>query len=136
MQPDSVQGGRKAPPPRKYKMQHLSTGQVVESWPVDARDMIRSGEWDRVADDTALRATGATPAPVSVPVTPPTHLTTLEAKSYKELQALAKRAGVTAGGKAADLIAALLPLVESGVVSLEDLPKVAPDPVEFAVTTE
>lgn len=92
--------------------------------------MLNTGGWEAVSD-----ALDPAPAP-AVPATPPTHITLLEAKSYKELQVLTKRAGLNAGGKKEDLIAALLPLCESGVVSLEELPKLAPDPASLVVTVE
>lgn len=125
---------KKAPHTRMVRLREKSTGTVREAWPVDARDMLNTGGWEVVPADTSL----GPPAP-QVPATPPTHATPtqqLEAKSYKDLQALAKRAGLNGNQKKEDLIAALLPLVAAQVVSLEELPKVQPDPVAFAVTAE
>jgi hypothetical protein len=126
---------RKAPPTRMVRLREIATGQVRDAWPVDARDMLHTGGWEAVGPDTPTA-----PSVPAVPATLPTHNPAewLEAKSYKELQVLAKRAGLTAGQKKDELIAALMPLVASGVVSLEELPAMQPDPVQFpnVVTAE
>lgn len=126
-----------APHAHQVRLRDKSTGHVRLAWPVDAREMLHSGGWEVVPVSVPLGRPREAPVPESPP-TPPTHADTLGAKSYKELQVLARRAGLNAGQKKEELIAALLPLVEASVVSLEELPKVAPDPVEFhnALTVE
>lgn len=112
-----------APHAHQVKVRDTSTGDVFLAWPVDAREMVRGDRYEYAPEGAPL---GAPNAPVEPPVAPPTHAEQLAAKSVKELQALAKKAGVSAKGMPKeDVIAALLPHIAAGTVSLEVLPPIA-----------
>lgn len=124
-----------APHAHQVRLRNISSGLVRLAWPVDAREMLKTGGWEVVGTDAPLGPPSNPPAPADPPATP-THRESLEARSYKDLQVLAKRAGLNAGQKKEDLIAAILPLVAARTVSLEDVPAMAPEPVAFPVTVE
>jgi hypothetical protein len=134
---------KSAPHAHQVRLRELATGRVFLAWPVDAREMLThpNGGFEVVTNDTPIGTpdpeqthSNVSPAPVASPT--PTIAERLQAKSYKELQVLAKRANVNAvGKKAEEIVASLVPLVESGVVSLEEIPKLAIDPVQFPNAT-
>lgn len=135
---DKTKDPRAAHGPRRVRIRELSTGRVFDAWAVDAREMLNhpKGGFEAVPATIPLRIhTTDAPPPSAVPLTPPTTIDLLGAKSYKELQALAKRAGLNAGGTKDALVASLLPLIEAGTVSLEELPVIQPDPVQFPHAT-
>lgn len=121
-----------APHAHQVRIREISTGRVFHAWPVDAREMLNhpKGGFEAVSADAPLGSPEVAPV---APLPPPTHTSEsqLEAKSYKELQVLAKRAGINAGQNKEALVLALLAHIEAGTVSIEELPKVVADPVQF-----
>ena len=109
-----------APHARKVRVREGATGHVDEMWPVDARERVEhpKGDWTYVPDDTPLTDAVVVVAPPPAPLTP---LTFLDGKSYKELQALARSAGILGNLPKADLIARLVPHIEGGTVSMDDV---------------
>ena len=96
------------------RLRHVTTGQIVHRWPVDARGMIACGEYTA---DTPSEAHGPAAA-----VTPPDQALgadDLGEKSYRELQQMAKSAGLNAGQKHEDLLAAIREHVAAGTVSTD-----------------
>lgn len=122
-----------APQAHQVRIRELATGRVFDAWPVDAREMLNhvKGGFEAVGPEIPLGipVAGQTSAPDPAPA--PSIAAQLEAKSYKDLQLLAKRAGVASNQSREDLVTALVPLVEAKAVSLEELPKLALDPVQF-----
>jgi hypothetical protein len=122
-----------APHACMVKVREKSTGRVFEAWPVDARELVRhpGGEYD-YATEEASPATADTPSTAATPPSPPKSIAEqLGEKSYKELQTLAKRAGLNPNQKQDALITTLLPHIAGGAISLEQIPKLALDPVQF-----
>ena len=99
-------------------------GQIIEAWPVDAREMVAHPlggcEYVRPED---RRTIGATAPPVNIgghAAVPGTGIEDqLDQRSVKELQAMARQAGVKTNQSKADLIAALAPHVAAGTMGLE-----------------
>ncbi|HEY4133500.1 MAG TPA: hypothetical protein VGM50_22970 [Gemmatimonadaceae bacterium] len=123
-----------APHARTVRIRVASTGQIQEVWPVDARELVKlSPDEYSYATDEASPATADTPSrEAATPPTPPKSIAErLGEKSYKELQVLAKRASLNANQKQAELIDALVPHIAGGAITLEEIPKLALDPVQF-----
>lgn len=122
-----------APSARQVKVRDTSTGQVFHAWPVDARELVTPGsQYEYATPETPLGAPNA-PAPVVAPAR--TIAEQLAERSYKELQTLAKRAGLNPNQKGVALVDALTPLVDAGTVSLEELPPLALPAVQFPHAT-
>jgi hypothetical protein len=126
-----------APHAHQVKVRDTATGQVFLAWPVDARELVThpKSQYEYAVSDTPLGSPDAPPA-LAVPSTPASTTQLLEAKSYKELQALARRAHLNANQKQADLIAELTVHVDAGTISLATVPKLAIDPVQFPNAAE
>ena len=113
---------RPAPHARKVKVRELSTGTVFEAWSVDAREMVggHPDQYAYVLDDSPLGPPEAPSAPPAPPTPSPAEI--LADKSYDDLVALAKKAGIKSFGvKRDDLVAALLPHVAGGTLSLDNV---------------
>lgn len=113
-----------APHAQTVKVRHIPTGQVTELWPVDARERASfPKEYEYVVE-------GQPEAPKMVPAeTAESPLdqrlaarAKLELKSYAELKALAKKAGIVGNLASKDLIEAIIPHVIGGTVSLDPVP--------------
>lgn len=134
----------KAPHARMVTVRELSTGRVFETWPVDARELVATKEYEYQAEGTPLSASTATADTSIAAATPPSPAVTavtpipdqLRERSYKELQALAKRAGLNANQKLDDLIAALVPHVEAKAITLESVPSLALPSAQFPNAAE
>lgn len=124
-----------APGAHRIRVREKSTGRVFEAWPVDARELVNhpAGDHELVPDDepeaTAPTATSTlkelelqADASPSVLEARAAARERLEQKSYKELQELSRRAGLSVNQKQPALIEALLPLIAAGTVSLEVVP--------------
>ena len=85
---------------------------------MDARERVThaDGGWTYAADDTPLTDAVVVVAPPPAPLTP---LAFLDGKSYKELQALARSAGILGNLPKADLVTRLVPHIEGGTVSMD-----------------
>lgn len=125
--------GKMAPGPVKTRVRDLASGEIREVWPIDAREMVRVGSAAYVTDEEAMAAK----APVA-PSAPQTTAATLATWSVKELRALIKRAGLDVPSKATkdEMIAALVPAVDGGGVSLEELPTIAVTPASTPLVTD
>lgn len=126
-----------APQALQVKVREKATGRVFLKWPVDARELVSHplGEYEYAPDEAITNGASAAP-PVTPPKDPPTIEQQLGEWSYKDVQVLAKRAGLKVVGTKKDaLIEALLPHVKGGTVSLEQLPKLVIDPVQFPHAT-
>lgn len=122
-----------APHAHMVRVRELTTGRVFEAWPVDAREMVAhtAGGYE-YAPEAPL---GLPDAPVVEARPPATIQERLAEKSRKELQLLAKRAGLNERQKDDELIAALIPHIEGGTVSLDEIPPIALPSVQFPGAT-
>lgn len=110
-----------APAARLIKTREVATGIVTARFPVDARDVVThlSGGHEYVPDDTPV---GRPNQPVVVEAAAPRTIAEILAqKSYKDLQTLAKKVNVAANLSQTELVLALVPHVEGGVISLEEV---------------
>jgi hypothetical protein len=126
-----------APHAHQVKVRNTSTGEVFSAWPVDARELVRlpANQYEYAPNDQPVTAPEPE-APVEKPVGSflESRLKTraaLEAKSYKDLQALAKKAGVDPKQKGPSLIDAIIPHVEGGAVSLDVVPDLSLPNAQF-----
>lgn len=120
-----------APAARKVKVREVSTGQILEVWPVDAREYVKTPDFTYVTEASAAEA--AAPAPPPPP--PKSVREQLGEKSYKELQAIAKKAGFDANQKKDDLVEQIAVHVEAGAVSLEELTPLSLPQAQFPNAT-
>lgn len=127
-----------APHAHQVKVRRVSTGEVFSAWPVDARELIRHplGEYEYAPPEPV------DPAPPPAPIPGESFLESrlrtraaLEAKSRKDLQALAKKAGLDHTGKTATLIDAIIPHVEGGAISLAVIPDLTLPNAQFPGAT-
>lgn len=138
-----------APGAKMVKVKELATGRVTGMWAVDAREAINAGGHAYAAADEALAPSGTggversvsdsvpadsgepvtiDPVPSVAPKTISVAAESLEDMSKTDLQALAKRAGVSDQGTKAELIDALQPHVKAGTVALSAPSPLAPAP--------
>jgi hypothetical protein len=122
------------PAPHAHQVQvcEVSTGRLFHVWPVDARELVTHGDYQyATAEGTATADTpskaAATPPPP--PVRPIAEQ--LGEWSYRDLQTLAKRAGVNANQKQDALIGALVPHIAAKAISVEKLPPLALPAAQF-----
>ena len=122
-----------APHAHRVKVREIATGRVFEAWPVDAREMLRHPkDYEYAEEDAPL---GLPSAPVTPIPPPPSLAERLDAKSYRDIQALAKKAGIDASQRKDELVEQLLPHIEAGTISLEELPPLAITPQQFPNAT-
>lgn len=62
-----------APLPWKVTVREIATGQELKAWPVDARELIRSGEYEMIEDPGVEHRKGVTPT--AAPKQDPSQLT-------------------------------------------------------------
>jgi len=64
-------GGGKALPTARVRLVHVATGEVIEAWPIDAREHIAAGDYVPEAEYVAPVASALVEAPVEAPVDAP-----------------------------------------------------------------
>ncbi len=108
-----------APHAQRVMVRDAETGQTLEAWSVDARELVtmHPARFAYVVPETPPPAVPAPTEPASAPTVD--FEERLDALGYLELQDLARRVGIASGQKKPALIAALLPHLEGGTLSLE-----------------
>jgi len=108
----------RAPDTQRVAIREISTGQILERWSVDAREIVTMHPEQYEYVRNAVPAV-APPEPNPAPTLVVDIDEELDKLGYKDLQELARRAGVPSGVSKAALVALLKPHVEGGTLSLQ-----------------